>query len=78
MLGKDLLPHVYKPVEMIARLYVLDSITYPHEAEYWLQYAHSLAVLMYEDCDDEEASRVRKLMTNVKRCQALNCAWLID
>lgn len=43
LLGINHLPAVYKPVEMIARLYVLDSLQYPDEAEYWLNYAHKLA-----------------------------------
>lgn len=34
---------VYKPVEMLARLYVLDSLNYPEEAKYWLKYATKLA-----------------------------------
>lgn len=38
------LPAVYKPIEMIARLYVSDSLRYPQQAEYWLDYAHELAV----------------------------------
>ena len=48
LLGMNHLPAVYKPVEMIARLYVLDSLQYPDEAEYWLNYAHNLATKLYE------------------------------
>ena len=40
---------VYKAVEMLARLYVLDSLTYPDEAKYWLTYAKLLAIEQLED-----------------------------
>ena len=43
LLDQRHLPGVYKPVEMIARLYVLDSLKYPKESEYWLNYAIYLA-----------------------------------
>lgn len=43
------LPAVYKPVEMIARIYVSDSLRYPQQAEYWIDYAHELAVKMLVD-----------------------------
>ena len=36
------LPAILKPAEMLARLYVLDSHTYPEEAEYWLNYNFKL------------------------------------
>ena len=38
-----LLPGIYKPVEMIARLYVQQNIQYPKQSEYWLDYAIMLA-----------------------------------
>ena len=73
------LPEVYKAVEMIARLYVSDSLRYPDQAEYWLNYAHELAAKMLMDCKEEgEGHQTRRLLTNVKRCQALRCAFLMD
>ena len=63
---------------MIARLYVLDSLTYPEEASYWLNYAFKLAYQMFNDCPNEKAQDTQKILTNLKRCQAMQCAWLID
>ena len=38
-----LLPGIYKPVEMLARVYVQQNIKYTDESEYWLDYASLLA-----------------------------------
>jgi len=68
LLGSKHLPHIYKPVEMIARLYVSDSLKYAREAEYWLEYAHRLAQQMLRNCPDAAAQHTLKLQTNLKRC----------
>ncbi len=53
---------------MIARLYVLDSINYPKQAEYWLEYAHKLACKMHDACQDQnKAIKMSKVVTNLKR-----------
>ena len=72
---------VYKPVEMLARLYVLDSLTYPDEAKYWLSYAQKLAREMIEDPSlprNRDTMASKKAETHLKRVTALECAWLID
>lgn len=61
------LPGIYKPVEMIARLYVSDSLRYPEQAEYWLDYAHILAVKMLEEAMEAEEEEKAWLLANVKR-----------
>ena len=74
---------------MIARLYVQDSLTYPKQAEYWLNYAQNLAAQLleraeesreggYAENEEEEFDEHGKLLTNLKRCQALRCAFMID
>ena len=74
---------VYKAVEMLARLYVLDSLSYPDEAKYWLRYATKLAgqqidELSYVVDNNTETIAGRKSKTHMKRLQALECAYLID
>lgn len=62
----DHLPGIFKPVEMIARLYVSDSLRYPTQAEYWLDYAHILSVKMLEEAMEAE-EEPSWLLANVKR-----------
>ena len=72
---------VYKPVEMLARLYILDSLSYPEEAKYWLKYATKLAgqhINDLETASDSQTLAEKKALTHMKRVQVLECAFLID
>ena len=56
---------------MLARLYVLDSLQYEKQAEYWLTYAHKTAVEMMvmteESGGGQEILEGHGLITNLKR-----------
>ena len=58
---------VYKPLELICRIYVQDSLTYPRQAAYWLEYAHDIATKIYDECTDKAQIKQTKALTNLKR-----------
>ena len=69
---------VYKPIELIARIYVSETLDYPEQSQYWVMYAHELAEHIYDDCQSQNEIDITKSETNLKRVQSLSCAYLID